>query len=95
MSEPRRIVIGMTGASGVAYGIRELEVLATESDVEPHLVLPAAARWVPRQAEQSARHGPFAVRAYVQRPVGVDMHIRSVADIREILGQSGPCVDYL
>ena len=44
MSEPRRIVIGMTGASGVAYGIRALELLATESDVETHLVLTAAAR---------------------------------------------------
>ena len=44
MSEPRRIVIGMTGASGVAYGIRALELLAAEPNVETHLVVTAAAR---------------------------------------------------
>ncbi len=44
MSEPRRIVIGMTGASGVAYGIRALELLAAEANVETHLVVTAAAR---------------------------------------------------
>ena len=44
MSESRRIVIGMTGASGVAYGIRALELLAAESNVETHLVVTAAAR---------------------------------------------------
>ena len=44
MSEPRRIVIGMTGASGVAYGIRALELLAAEPNIETHLVVTAAAR---------------------------------------------------
>ncbi|MEE3354116.1 MAG: UbiX family flavin prenyltransferase [Actinomycetota bacterium] len=44
MSEARRIVIGVTGASGVAYGIRALELLAAESNVETHLVVTAAAR---------------------------------------------------
>ena len=44
MSEPRRIVIGMTGASGVAYGIRALELLAAEPNLETHLVVTAAAR---------------------------------------------------
>ncbi|SVB02767.1 uncharacterized protein METZ01_LOCUS155621 [marine metagenome] len=44
MSELRRIVIGVTGASGVAYGIRALELLAAESNVETHLVVTAAAR---------------------------------------------------
>ena len=44
MSEPRRIVIGMTGASGVAYGIRALELLGAEPNVETHLVVTAAAR---------------------------------------------------
>jgi len=44
MSESRRIVIGMTGASGVAYGIRALELLAAESNVETHLLVTAAAR---------------------------------------------------
>lgn len=38
----RRIVIGMTGASGVIYGIRLLEVLR-ETDIETHLVMSKAA----------------------------------------------------
>jgi 4-hydroxy-3-polyprenylbenzoate decarboxylase len=39
---PRRLVVGITGASGVAYGIRALEVLR-EAGVETHLVLSKAA----------------------------------------------------
>jgi 4-hydroxy-3-polyprenylbenzoate decarboxylase len=38
----RRIVVGITGASGVAYGIRALEVLR-HADVETHLILSKAA----------------------------------------------------
>ena len=44
MSEPRRIVIGMKGESGVAYVIRALELLAAEPNLETHLVVTAAAR---------------------------------------------------
>lgn len=35
----RRIVIGMSGASGQIYGIRLLKALSTVTDVETHLVL--------------------------------------------------------
>jgi flavin prenyltransferase len=38
----RRIVVGITGASGVIYGIRALELLA-EAGVEKHLVISKAA----------------------------------------------------
>jgi 4-hydroxy-3-polyprenylbenzoate decarboxylase len=42
-SEPRRIVVGMSGSSGAIFGIRLLQVLESVDDVETHLVMTAAA----------------------------------------------------
>ena len=39
-----RITIGMSGASGLIYGIRLLEVLQSVPEVETHLVMTASAR---------------------------------------------------
>src|SRR6218665_3246092 len=39
---PRRLIIGISGASAVRYGIRLLEVLR-ETDIETHLVMSRAA----------------------------------------------------
>ncbi len=36
------LIIGITGATGVIYGIRLLEVLATTKDVETHLIISEA-----------------------------------------------------
>ncbi len=41
---PDRLIIGISGASGVIYGIRLLEVLAAGGEIETHLVLSAAAK---------------------------------------------------
>lgn len=40
----RRIIIGISGASGAIYGIRTLEVLESVPEVETHLVLSPSAR---------------------------------------------------
>ncbi|MCX2715114.1 UbiX family flavin prenyltransferase [Mycolicibacterium sp. J2] len=40
----RRVVVGMSGASGVAYAIRLLQVLRTQPGIETHLVMSSAAK---------------------------------------------------
>lgn len=40
----KRLIIGLSGASGLIYGIRLLEVLRQEPTVETHLVMTASAR---------------------------------------------------
>jgi 4-hydroxy-3-polyprenylbenzoate decarboxylase len=58
----KRIIVGMSGASGQIYGIRLLEVLQADPEVETHLVMTQAARitiaeetdWNPRDVEALA-----------------------------------------
>ena len=38
------LIIGITGASGVIYGIRLLEILLTRSDIETHLIISEAGK---------------------------------------------------
>ena len=57
-----RLVVGMSGASGVIYGIRMLEVLQGIDEVETNLIMSRAARqtialesdWDPGKVEQLA-----------------------------------------
>jgi 4-hydroxy-3-polyprenylbenzoate decarboxylase len=43
-SSLRRLIVGISGASGVIYGIRLLQVLQQGGEIESHLVLSAAAK---------------------------------------------------
>ncbi len=40
----RRVVVGMSGASGAVYGIRTLEALRTAKEVEVHLIVSSGAK---------------------------------------------------
>ena len=40
---PRRLIIGISGATGAIYGVRLLQVLKSAPDIESHLVMSKAA----------------------------------------------------
>lgn len=44
VQRPRRLIVGISGASGVIYGIRLLEVLQQVESLETHLVMSSAAK---------------------------------------------------
>lgn len=53
---PRRLIVGISGASGVVYGIRALEHLREASDIETHLVMSdAGARTIGEETDYTPR----------------------------------------
>ena len=40
----KRLIVGISGASGVIYGIRVLEMLKQQADVETHLIMSGSAK---------------------------------------------------
>lgn len=72
MTQPFRLIVGMSGASGQIYGIRLLQILRDVPHVETHLVMSPAARqtiqletdWDPADvealADQTYRFGDIA-----------------------------------
>ena len=64
MVEPFRLVIGISGASGVIYGIRLLEVLTSEPGIETHLIMSPAGR---RTIQLETSYDPLAVERMATR----------------------------
>jgi 4-hydroxy-3-polyprenylbenzoate decarboxylase len=73
----KRLIVGISGASGAIYGIRLLEVLRDVNDVETHLVLtPAARRTVSLETDLSVR-SVEALADYCYRPGDIAAAISS------------------
>src|ERR671912_1610215 len=58
MAIPRRLIVGITGASGSIYGVRILEMLR-DSDVETHVVI---SRWGARTLVHETPYTPEQVQ---------------------------------
>ena len=53
--QPRRLIVAITGASGIAYGVRALQLLREMGGVETHLILTASgARTLVEETEFTA-----------------------------------------
>ena len=68
----RRLVIGLSGASGVIYGIRLLELLREAPGVESHLIVSdAAKRTIVEETDLSVAHVEgLAGRRYSNKDIG-------------------------
>ncbi len=77
MSRPKRLVVGMSGASGAVLGIRLLEVLAGSDVVETHLVISPAARITIRDETNRSVKEVEALADVVYNPQDVGAAIAS------------------
>jgi 4-hydroxy-3-polyprenylbenzoate decarboxylase len=64
--EKKQLIVGISGASGAVYGIRILELLAEQAEVETHLIISQTARVViAHESDRSlAQIGTLADHAY-------------------------------
>lgn len=72
-----RLIVGISGASGVIYGIRALEVLRAAGRVETHLVLSPAARATIAQETALRPRGVEALADAVHPPGNIGASIAS------------------
>jgi 4-hydroxy-3-polyprenylbenzoate decarboxylase len=72
-----RLIIGISGASGVIYGIRALEVLRRGGQVETHLVLSPAARATIAQETSLRARDVEALAHVVHAPGNIGASIAS------------------
>jgi 4-hydroxy-3-polyprenylbenzoate decarboxylase len=74
--EPRRLIVGISGATGIAYGIRLLEALR-ESDVESHLVVSRPGLMTLKYETDLTRDDLYALADVVYAPNDVGAAISS------------------
>jgi 4-hydroxy-3-polyprenylbenzoate decarboxylase len=79
----KRIVVGISGASGIIYGVRLLEVLKGVGDVETHLIISKAARTT-MQFENS--YTPEAIEELAD-------HVHSPADLAASVSSGSFCTE--
>lgn len=63
-SGPRRLIVGITGATGIVYGVRALEVLR-ELGIETHLVVSRAGEMTRRHESPLSRQALHALADHV------------------------------
>lgn len=73
----KRLIIGISGASGVIYGIRLLEVLAQDKSIETHLILSPSAKATIAQETDWKVSAVEALAAVVHKPGDVGASIAS------------------
>jgi len=72
----KKLIVGMSGSSGVIYGIRLLEVLATVDQVETHLVMSPHAR---QNIEIETAHTPQYVEGLADEVHGYKNQAASIS----------------
>ncbi len=72
---PKRLIIGITGASGSIYGIRALEILKRFPDIETHLVLsPSGVRTIGEETDYTAADvAALATKTYNYKDIGASI----------------------
>jgi 4-hydroxy-3-polyprenylbenzoate decarboxylase len=73
-STPRRLIVGISGASGVMYGVRILQVLQ-HTDIETHLVMSDSARMtLAQESDLSAKEvEALATEVHNQKNIGASI----------------------
>jgi 4-hydroxy-3-polyprenylbenzoate decarboxylase len=74
---PARVVVGISGASGAAYGRRVLQLLAAEPGIETHLVVSPAGALTIRHELECELSTVHALADVVHRPANIGASIAS------------------